>query len=349
MDNISGFGLIIDTYYNNFQDLFDCRFIRYGCSASVLMLFSGSSHISKANTAPNTLTKRLYKCVADFARCIRMADTPYIVGIDEAGRGPVLGPMVYGVCWVPEEHHQYLDKCGMQDSKVLDHEKRSALVKKLDTLAETHNVGYKVTHLEADYLSAKMLSMPRVANLNSISHETAAALINHVVSLGHHVTRAYVDTVGDPDKYAAFLRDRIPSHIQVTVEAKADGTYPVVAAASIAAKTSRDSAVEALVDPSFFGPGWGGAPAGSTGSGYPGDPKTKAWLRKHHHPVFGFPKCVRFSWKTAARLNEDEGGVLFDFGDEEEFQSPRMGLVGINRPMYFKRRHFKRVRKVRLG
>lgn len=42
------------------------------------------------------------------------------------------------------------------------------------------------------------------------------------------------------------------------------------------------------------------------GSGYPNDPKTKAWLRKHVDPVFGFPQFVRFSWRTAQSILEKE-------------------------------------------
>ena len=38
----------------------------------------------------------------------------------------------------------------------------------------------------------------------------------------------------------------------------------------------------------------------------PPDPKTKAWLRKHVDPVFGFPQFVRFSWRTAQSILESE-------------------------------------------
>ncbi|KAG9393821.1 Ribonuclease HII [Carpediemonas membranifera] len=273
-----------------------------------------------------------------------------------AGRGPVIGPMVYGICWSPEEHHQYLREVGMNDSKQLDHAKRSELVKKLSELEETHGVGFKVTHLTPEFLSEKMLAIPRTANLNSVSHEAAASLINHVVSLGHHVTHAYIDTVGDPGRYAEFLRRRIPQHIKLTVEPKADGTYPVTAAASIAAKTSRDSAVEELCEGEAIGPDWVAKASESmstsdpgpvvTGSGYPGDPKTKAFLRTYHDRVFGFPPCIRFSWKTAERVHGEMHGVVFDFGDEDDATGPGMGAIMQNRPLLFRRKRVNRLKRV---
>ena len=87
----------------------------------------------------------------------------------------------------------------------------------------------------------------------------------------------------------------------MTVKAKADSLFPVVSAASIFAKVTRDKAVknwqfvENLQDLDS-----------DYGSGYPSDPKTKAWLRKHVDPVFGFPQFVRFSWSTAQAILEKE-------------------------------------------
>jgi len=43
------------------------------------------------------------------------------------------------------------------------------------------------------------------------------------------------------------------------------------------------------------------------GSGYPGDPSTKAWLNKNIDPVFGYPRLIRFSWATTTKLLEEKG------------------------------------------
>jgi ribonuclease H2 subunit A len=37
---------------------------------------------------------------------------PYILGVDEAGRGPVLGPLVYGVAYCPVTYEEKLDDMG---------------------------------------------------------------------------------------------------------------------------------------------------------------------------------------------------------------------------------------------
>ena len=128
-----------------------------------------------------------------------------------------------------------------------------------------------------------------------------------------NVTQVFVDTVGMPETYQARLQQHFPG-IEVTVKAKADSLFPVVSAASIFAKVARDKAVknwqfvENLQDLDS-----------DYGSGYPNDPKTKAWLRKHVDPVFGFPQFVRFSWSTAQAILEKEAeDVIWEDSEAEE-------------------------------
>ena len=79
-------------------------------------------------------------------------------------------------------------------------------------------------------------------NLNKISHDTAIGLIEKIRGIGFKVKRVYLDTVGDPKKYKQIIENALKdASIQVTVESKADDTYPVVSAASICAKVTRDS------------------------------------------------------------------------------------------------------------
>src|SRR3989338_31774 len=92
------------------------------------------------------------------------------------------------------------------------------------------------------------------------------------------------------------LQNLFPS-IKIIVRPKADSLFPVVSAASICEKVLRDFHLkfwkfpETSQDLSI-----------DFGSGYPGDPKTKAWLRSNLDPVFGFPSVIRFSWKTTQKL-----------------------------------------------
>nr|KAF6275733.1 ribonuclease H2 subunit A [Pipistrellus kuhlii] len=159
-------------------------------------------------------------------------------------------------------------------------------------------------------------------NLNSLSHDTAAGLVQYALDQGVNVAQVFVDTVGMPETYQERLQKRFPG-IEVTVKAKADALYPVVSAASICAKVARDQAVknwqfvEKLQDLDT-----------DYGSGYPNDPKTKAWLRKNVEPVFGFPQFVRFSWRTAQSILEKEAeGVLWWVSQRRCEEGGELGLI----------------------
>uniref|UniRef100_A0A803N706 Ribonuclease n=1 Tax=Chenopodium quinoa TaxID=63459 RepID=A0A803N706_CHEQI len=116
----------------------------------------------------------------------------------------------------------------------------------------------------------------------------------------------FVDTVGDADKYCTKLSERFPS-IKFVVAKKADSLYPVVSGASIVAKVTRDRALR----------NWTFDESAENmhrnfGSGYPGDPETKAWLEHHKHSIFGFPTLVRFSWGTCTTYFKDGAEVLWE-------------------------------------
>lgn len=142
-------------------------------------------------------------------------------------------------------------------------------------------------------------------NLNKISHDSAIGLILKVRDqLGFKIRRVILDTVGQPDKYKIIVQQALGqnSETQVIIESKADDTYPVVSAASICAKVTRDNQLKNYQfkeQNREFGRDFG--------CGYPGDKITINWLKDHLDPVFGFPTVVRFSWKTASKILEDKG------------------------------------------
>ncbi|EPS57935.1 ribonuclease [Genlisea aurea] len=216
------------------------------------------------------------------------ASKPCIMGIDEAGRGPVLGPMVYGCLYCPCSYQKNLSALNFADSKTLTEQKREELFESLKT---DKSIGWCVDVIDPRELSAKMLRKTKI-NLNEISHDSAIGLIKKVLRNGVLLTEVYLDTVGDADKYRAKLSGMFPN-VKFVVSKKADSLYPVVSGASIVAKVNRDRALqnwefdETTEDLNR-----------NFGSGYPGDPQTKAWLNDHKHPVFGFPTLVRFSWGT---------------------------------------------------
>lgn len=163
----------------------------------------------------------------------------------------------------------------------------------------------------ASELSNKMLRKSKY-NLNLISHEAAMDLIQFVLDAGVALEEVYVDTVGKKETYQAKLQERFPA-LSITVDTKADSKYPVVSAASICAKVTRDAL---LRDWAFEEQGIN--PTTNFGSGYPGDPTTKKWLKGNMDPVFGFPSLIRFSWKTTTTSLEDQGALTVWYGDEEE-------------------------------
>lgn len=168
---------------------------------------------------------------------------------------------------------------------------------------EYTRLGYFTTVLSAEYLSNTMLAEYRRGgkNLNAISHDTAIDLINKVKALGINVKRVILDTVGQPHAYKALLERRLRDpNLEIIVESKADDTYPVVSAASICAKVTRDEGLMTWRFPETkeFNNNYG--------CGYPGDVHTKAWLRANMDDVFGFPTLVRYSWKTCYTILEDK-------------------------------------------
>ncbi|OMJ24235.1 Ribonuclease H2 subunit A [Smittium culicis] len=136
-------------------------------------------------------------------------------------------------------------------------------------------------------------------NLNSLAHDTTISIIQHVIKSGYTISHIYIDTVGPPESYTRKLEPIFPG-IKIKVAKKADSLYPIVSAASICAKVSRDLIVKHWV----FTETLPYQISSAYGSGYPSDPKTKDWLNKNIDKVFGYPSIVRFSWATCQKLLE---------------------------------------------
>ncbi|XP_056699158.1 ribonuclease H2 subunit A isoform X2 [Spinacia oleracea] len=210
--------------------------------------------------------------------------------------------MVYGCLYCAVSFQNALASLNFADSKTLKEEKREEL---FESLKANESIGWSVDVIDPRELSAKMLKKSKI-NLNEISHDSAMGLVTRVLNMGVLLTQVYVDTVGDPDKYCAKLSERFPS-IKFVVAKKADSLYPVVSGASIVAKVTRDRALR----------NWSFDESAENmhrkfGSGYPGDPETKAWLEHHKHSIFGFPTLVRFSWGTCATYFKNGAEVVWE-------------------------------------
>ena len=245
---------------------------------------------------------------------------PVQLGIDEAGRGPVVGPMVYGCCYSPISHADAVAKAGFADSKQLTEPKREALWEELSSESgkEKLKLGYVVNILSAESISTQMLRRTP-HNLNAISHDAAISMIRKVLAAGAKIEEIYVDTVGDPEKYEKKLKGLFPSVRVIVVCPKADSLYPIVSAASVCAKVMRDRSVANIVHIMKESEGVKRKiSAIELGSGYPSDERTKDWLRAALlDKVFLYPGIVRFSWDTVNQISANNGSsVEFDFDAE---------------------------------
>lgn len=233
---------------------------------------------------------------------------PVVLGVDEAGRGPVLGPMVYGIAYCLESYQEDLKKkYGFADSKTLKDDRRRELFHIIEQPAhELHkNVGWATRTMTARDISAAMLQGRGAAggaNLNEQAHNTTIQLIREVLAAGVNVTKIFVDTVGPPHTYQQKLQAIFPV-AQVTVTKKADSIFPVVSTASVVAKVTRD------VNLHWYASHLGQTRDAVVGSGYPSDPNTAAWLHSHVDPVFGWCPLVRFLWQTAKDSLKNHNGV----------------------------------------
>ncbi|XP_066359762.1 ribonuclease H2 subunit A-like [Miscanthus floridulus] len=259
---------------------------------------------------------------------------PCLMGIDEAGRGPVLGPMVHGCMYCARSYNNTLASLKFavllyftmhrsifsgsvtvslyqrdkSDSKTLKEEQREEL---FESLKVNNSIGWEVDVICPKDLSAKMLKKSKV-NLNEISHNSAMSLVRKVLDMGVLLSEVYIDTVGDPEKYRIKLTEKFPG-IKFVVAKKADSLYPVVSGASIVAKVTRDRALRNWVfDETALSLHM------KTGSGYPGAPDTKQRLEDHKHPVFGFPTLVRFSWETCKPFFKDAVEVTWESDEVDE-------------------------------
>lgn len=233
-----------------------------------------------------------------------------ILGIDEAGRGPVLGPMVYACAYWKEEYDQKIrSKFKFNDSKALKAEEREKMFNQINS--HPNLIRYEKIVIPPELISSDMLKREKIS-LNEISQSSALQLIRMAQNKNVNVLKIYVDTVGYPDKYKNLLDKELNNKsIEVKVEAKADAKYECVSAASIVAKVTRDHLIEKL-----------DIEDKDCGSGYPSDPKTIEWLKKNYDNVFGFGREVRFSWKTVANLFKENNNKCEweDYDSDEEIE-----------------------------
>ncbi len=201
-----------------------------------------------------------------------------IVGIDEAGRGPVLGPLVMAALAINEQDLKKLEWMGVKDSKLLSSQAREELFERIREVV----YDFRVEVIEPDAIDLSM----KESNLNWLEADTAARMIAEI-----EPHTAILDCPSpNAAAYKNYLLLKLPGvKTELLVEHKADVNHPVVSAASIVAKVVRDRAIERIRQELGV----------DCGSGYMSDPKTQEFLAKYYHQ---HPHLFRKGWQPCKDL-----------------------------------------------
>jgi len=210
-----------------------------------------------------------------------------ILGLDEAGKGPVIGPMILCGCLIEKKDETPLRRLGVKDSKTVTPKRREVLereIKKIikdsilivcepDEIDESNAKGIKLTEFEADRF---------------------AKIINKL-NTGKEKIKVVIDcpSVGI-NGWKELLRPKIKnlSNLDLVIEHKADKNHLAVSAASILAKCERERAMDKLKEK--YGV--------EIGSGYSSDPSTIKFVQKYANKYKDkgiFRKCWS-TWKNAS-------------------------------------------------
>jgi len=208
------------------------------------------------------------------------------MGIDDAGRGPVMGPMILAACLVTPEAERELKKLGVDDSKVITQKRREFLEEKIKERVEAYEIAIVYPN-EIDSTNAKGLK------LNELEAVHAARLINKI-NKGYGEIEVFVDCPSPTIyKWQDYLKTKIKnlSNLKLSCEHKADKNHVSVSAASILAKCVREKEVGKLKK--IYGE--------QIGSGYPSDPLTCKFLEKNALKLKedGIFRQTWITWKKA--------------------------------------------------
>jgi ribonuclease HII len=206
-----------------------------------------------------------------------------ILGLDEAGRGCVLGDLVVGAFLVKESDLKLLQQTGVTDSKKLSAKKREHILTQLPSIGTCSFVS--ITPKEIDngnlnrleeqaFITLIVDNLPDVVIIDAPTHPRGIpAVLNRIQT--------------QLKSFKVYSERPLPDFI---IEPKADLNYPAVSAASVVAKVQRDQALLTV---------------GFTFSGYPSDPKTRSWLKEYLRLQKPFPSYVRTRWGTIDNLRKE--------------------------------------------
>ncbi|MCP8309978.1 MAG: ribonuclease HII [Candidatus Methylarchaceae archaeon HK01M] len=206
-----------------------------------------------------------------------------IAGVDDAGRGAVLGPLVIaGVC-ISNDKLGQLGEIGVRDSKLLSPHRRAKLYCQIIDIAND----VSLIKLTPEQIDEYVLKGKKYEKLNYLEAVSMAKVIESLEAEVVYVDASDVDV----ERFKQDILKSLKRTVELVSVHHADRIHPIVSAASIIAKVNRDRDLSELADK-----------YGSIGSGYPSDPRTiyflEGWLREHGD----LPPFARRSWKTVKKL-----------------------------------------------
>jgi ribonuclease HII len=209
--------------------------------------------------------------------------SPVTIGVDEAGRGAVIGPMtIAGIRCADAEVPETVD-----DSKRVPPVQRRQIGAEL-AMATGVEVAYchiAPRAIDDERTDLTMLTTKGVVDVvQRLARPGDAVLLDAADVDAARFGRRVAQQLGVPD-------------VSITAEHRADAVYPHVGAASIAAKVLRDAAI-AAIDRRWTA-------SGGVGSGYPSDPTTRAFIRGRLATGSGLPTVIRTSWSTVTQLRAE--------------------------------------------
>jgi len=215
-----------------------------------------------------------------------------LLGIDDAGRGPVIGPMVLAGCLIDEKTEKELRSLGVRDSKMLTPRRREFLEKKIKE---------KATAFELEIMNASEIDDKNKAgiNLNDVEALMAAKIINKI-NKGFKKIKIVIDCPS-PNRIkwreGVIIKIKNLSNLEVFCEHKADKNHISVSAASILAKQERERKMD-IIRKNYK----------HVGSGYVSDPKTTTFLEKNIKTLNdkGIFRKSWSTWKKAASKSKQK-------------------------------------------
>ncbi|BBL45421.1 ribonuclease HII [Nanobdella aerobiophila] len=212
-----------------------------------------------------------------------------VLGIDEAGRGPVIGPMVIAGYSIDERYIDDLKNTGVKDSKLLSRLEREKIYNQIISLP-TNNYKYNIIDQK---IIDKYVEKGR---LNYLEFENMVNIINYIDPDKVIIDSPLVDT----KKVIEYIKNNINKDINIIAENKADRKYPIVSAASIIAKVNRDLEIDKIKKTLNM----------DFGSGYPSDPRTIQSIRNNYDELKYY---LRHSWSTVKKIKEERQRNIHDF------------------------------------